>query len=132
VADITKSRVLITDKYYDSYFEGWALEFSDNIIKADDGFTYWDITLNSIDIISRNTLQEISDDLELFNNLNEPFISKTYNSGAWFFDFYDNPIRTKINTDSYTKVLLSDRDIKKYLSSIIYTNSDNILSLKCS
>jgi len=125
----TKTRALITDKYYDSSFNGWALIFSDNIIKTDDGITHYGISLNTIDIISRNTLDKISEDLEIFNNLNKPLVSKKYNSGLYYMNIYDNPIKTKLNTDSYTKILLSDGDIKKYISSIIYTNSGNILTL---
>jgi len=127
--NFTKTQVLITNKYYDSVYGGWALEFNDNIIKTDDGITHYRVALNSIDIISRNTLGQISADLEIFNNLNKPLIDKKFNSGLWNVNIYDNPIKTKINTDSYTKILLSDGDIKKYINSIIFTNSDNILTL---
>lgn len=127
--NFTKTRTLITDKYYDEVYKGFVLEFDDNIVKTDDGITHYGVALNSIDIIARNTLGQISNDLEIFNNLNKPLITKKYNSGLWMMNIYDNPIKTKINTDSYTKILLSDRDIKKYVNSIIYTNSDNILSL---
>lgn len=129
VGTLIKTQALITDKYYDSDFGGWALEFNDAIIKTDDGFTYYDIQLNSINIISRNTLDKISTDLELFNNLNKPLVSKKYNSGMYYMDVYNNPIKTKINTDSYTKILLSDGDIKKYITAILYTNDENILSM---
>jgi hypothetical protein len=125
----TKTQVLITDKYYDSTFNGWALIFNDSIIKTDDGVTHYGVTLNNINIISRNTLGEISADLEIFNNLNKPLVSKKYNSGLYYMNIYDNPIKTKINTDSYTKILLSDGDIKKYITSIIYTNDKNILTM---
>jgi hypothetical protein len=124
-----KTQVLITDKYYDETFGGWALLFNDSIIKTDDGFTHYGVALNSINIISRNTLDKISADLEIFNNLNKPLVSKKYNSGLYYMNIYDNPIKTKINTDSYTKILLSDGDIKKYITSIIYTNDKNILTM---
>lgn len=127
--NFTKTKVLIANKYYDTVYNGWALEFYDNIIKTDDGITHYGVSLNSIDIISRNTLGQISEDLEIFNNLNKPLINKKYNSGLWSVNIYDNPIKTKINTDSYTKILLSDSDIKNYVNSIIYTDSNNILSL---
>lgn len=129
VGIFTKTQVLITDKYYDSTFGGWALVFNDSIIKTDDGVIHYNVSLNSINIISRNTLDKISVDLEIFNNLNKPLIPKKYNSGLYYMNIYDNPIKTKINTDSYTKILLSDSDIKKYITSIIYTNDENILTM---
>lgn len=127
--NFAKTKVLITNKYYDSIYNGWAIEFHDSINKTDDGTTYANTSFNSIDILSRNTLQQISDDLDLFNNLNKPLIDKKYNTGLWYITTYDNPIKSKINTDSYTKILLSDGDIKRYLSSIIYTDSENRLSM---
>lgn len=125
---LNKSQVLITDKYYDSEIGGWALVFSDSLIHID-GLNYYNVDLNSIDIISRNTLGEISEDLRLFNNLNKPLTSKKYNSGGYYSTFYDNPIKTKINTDSYTKILLSDGDIKNNISSIVYTDDKSRLSV---
>ena len=127
--NFSKNQVLITNKYYDTTYLGWTLEFYEAINKTDDDTVYANVSFNSIDIISRNTLQEISDDLELFNNLNKPLIDKKYNTGLWYINTYDNPIKTKIDTDSYTKILLSDGDIKRYLSSIIYTDSENRLSM---
>ena len=125
---LNKNQVLITDKYYDTEIGGWALIFNDSLIHIN-GFNYFDVNLNNIDIISRNTLEQVSEDLEVFNNLNQPLTTKIYNNSGYYFSFYDNPIKTKINTDSYTKILLSDRDIKKYLTSVIYTDSNNKLAM---
>ena len=116
-------KLLIVDKYYDSKYGGWAIEFNDKVLDINDIF------LNSIDIISRNTLEFISNDLDTFNNLNKPLMSKSYDNDSYYMSFYDNPIKTKIDTDSYTKILLSDKDIKKYITSIIYTDSENKLSM---
>lgn len=118
----TKTQILITKKYYDSVIGGYAIEFNKKIL---------DITNTAvlyIDILSRNTLGQISSDLELFNEINKPLINKNYVDGTFkYFNFYDNPIKTKLNTDSYTKILLSDGDIKNNLSSIIYTDADSKL-----
>lgn len=115
--------LLITKKYYDSDLGGWAIEFNDKILDV------VDLDLISINIISRNTLEQISNDLGLFNNLNKPITTREFNSGAYFYSFYDNFIKTQINTDSYTKILLSDGDIKKYLTSIIHVDSNNKLAV---
>lgn len=119
----TKNQIMISNKYYDTEIGGWAMEFSERVIDVEN------IALNNIDILSRNTLQQISNDLDLFNNLNKPLMSRQYNNSSYYMSFYDNPIKSKIDTDSYTKILLSDGDIKRYLSSIIYTDSKNRLSM---
>lgn len=123
---LTKEQVLITDKYYDGTYSAWALVFNDSLIHVN-GFNYYGVSINSINIISRNTLSQISSDLEIFNNLNKPLTTKYYNNNSWVYRFYENPIRTKINTDSYAKILLSDGDIKKYITSVIFTDSKNNL-----
>jgi hypothetical protein len=119
----TKNQIMISNKYYDTEIGGWAMEFSERVIDVEN------IALNNIDILSRNTLQQISNDLDLFNNLNKPLMSRQYNNSSYYMSFYDNPIKSKIDTDSYTKILLSDGDIKRYLSSIIYTDSKNRLAM---
>ena len=133
---LNKTQVLIVDKYYDTEIGGWALIFNDNIIKIN-GTISTSGCIDYIDIISRNTLDKISEDLELFNNINKTITNKYYNRGTpnytsagyWYFNSYDNPIKTKLNTDSYTKILLSDEDIKRYITSVIYTDFDNDLKL---
>lgn len=120
----TKTQLLVTDKYYDSTIGGYIIEFDKKILDANN------LAVSSIDIISRNSLEQISGDLKLFNQINKPYINKAYTNGAYQnFNYFENPIKTKINTDSYAKILLSDGDIKKYLTGIIYTDANNKLVL---
>lgn len=110
--------LLIIKKYYDISTDGYAMIFSDKVLDLSN------TPVNTISIISRNTLTQISSDLALFNTINKPLLTNTDS-----FNFYDNPIKTKLNTDSYTKILLSDGDIKKYVTSIIYTDADYKLAM---
>ena len=124
LGNYTKQQILITKKYYDTVIGGYAIEFNKKILDVTNVPVYY------INIISRNTLGQISGDLQLFDNINKPLINKGYLDGTYqYFNYYDTPIKTKLNTDSYTKILLSDGDIKKYLTSIIYTDSDYKLSV---
>ena len=113
-----RNQMLIINKYYDTNLDGYIITFNDRILSVTN------TGVISVSIVSRNSLEQISDDLKLFDSLNKPYINKSYH-----FNYYENPIKTKINTDSYTKILLSDGDIKKYLTGIIYTNADNKLLL---
>jgi hypothetical protein len=110
--------LLIIKKTYDVLTDGYAMSFNDKVLD------YNNVPVNTISIISRNTLSQISSDLALFNMINKPLLTNTRS-----FDYYENPIKTKINTDSYTKILLSDGDIKKYVTAIIYTDVNYKLAM---
>ena len=112
--DITSNQILIVDKY-DGIIDGvacYVIEFAYSILD----YAY---PVNTIDIISRNTLGDISNDLKLLNTLNKPLIG----------EYYDNYAKTKVSTESYTKIFLTDGDIKKYITSVLYTNDNFDLSL---
>jgi hypothetical protein len=126
----TTSRALITNKYYDSTIGGYSMEFNKKIELGVSG--YIGVSVTKFDIKSRNTLSEISDDLQLLNNIQRTQIVKTLNLNT--FISLENEIKSKFPTDSYFKALSSDYDIRRYLSAIIYTDSDyqiamNILNL---
>lgn len=124
LGNYTKTQLLIIDKYYDSVLDGYIVAFDKKVLDINNA------AVSSIDIISRNTLGEISGDLKIFNEINKPYINKAYTDGSYQnFNYFENPIKTKINTDSYAKILLSDGDIKKYLTGIIYTDANNKLVL---
>ena len=115
-------RLLIIDKYYDSDNGWYIIEFHKKL----------DYTISTniylIDIISRRTLQQISDDLQYINRLHRPewLISESYDptggavTGTW--SNYETQIDFKVPTDSYTKILLSDNDVIRDLTSLIYTD----------
>lgn len=87
----------------------------------------------TIDIVSRNTLQQISDDLSELNNIQK---SKRSVDITWFnsnatssITSYNNELLSKISTDSYTKILLSDSDIQTKISAILYVDYKHELSM---
>lgn len=77
-------------------------------------------TQGDISILSRRKLEEISSDLNELNNIQTNF------------DVDRETFRKKLNfkffTDSYARILLSDKNIKDNLSAIVYTDNNNELS----
>lgn len=132
----TTERLIIIDKYYDSVNNYYVIEFHDSL-RSDypgsfpgSGNNPFYYNIDSVDILSRRTLQQISDDLQYINRLHRPewLISEAYSTplaiggtqGAWIN--YETDINFKIPTDSYTKILLSDTSIIKDLTGILYTD----------
>jgi hypothetical protein len=79
--------------------------------------------LSKMDILSRNTLLEVSEDLQLLNNIQR--VPSTRNN----ITNLQNEVRTKFSTDSYPKAICSDVNIKKHLSGVIYTDNNYQLAL---
>lgn len=67
-----------------------------------------------IDIKSRRKLSEISEDLREVNNIHRHL---------------DKKLNFRMSTDSYTKILLSDFDTRNNISSVVYTDYKNELSM---
>ena len=109
------TQLLITDKYFDEVENGYILEFNKQI-------NYSNSILLSIDIKSRNTLQQISNDLQLLNNIQKPSYQKS--QASFGTTNFNKSFNTKFSTDSYAKILLSDGDIKKNLTGIIFTDNN--------
>ena len=115
-------RLLIIEKYYDSDNDWYIIEFHKKL----------DYTISTniylIDIISRRTLQQISDDLQYINRLHRPewLVSESQDGlsigGGGTWSNYETQIDFKVPTDSYTKVLLSDNYVIRDLTSLIYTD----------
>ena len=115
-------RLIIIDKYYDSVNDWWVIEFHDSIkSNFTGGGTFYD-NVYSIDILSRRTLEQISNDLQYINRLHRPnwLVSESYTGGTW--SNYETDIDFKIPTDSYVKILCSDSSIIRDLTGIIYTD----------
>ena len=135
-SSFTTERLIIIDKYYDSSNGYYVIEFHDSLRSdypgsfpgsANNPFYF---NIDSIDILSRRSLQQISDDLQYINRLHRPewLISEAYSTplaiggtqGAWLN--YETDINFKIPTDSYTKILLSDQSIIRDLTGLLYTD----------
>ena len=89
-------------------------------------------TGSTIDIVSRRTLKQISDDLQELNNIHRPK-SKLSNIDPIGvknkYTNYSSDLNFKLSTDSYAKVLLSDSDTVKELSAIMYTDYKNEIAM---
>ena len=113
------NRLLIIDKYQEGDY--YVLVFHDKFSGNN--------SITSVSIFSRRTLQQISDDLQYINRLQRPLEDKEGNAWSiknietgFYYTNYETDIGYKISTDSYTKVLLSDADIIRDLSGIVYTD----------
>jgi hypothetical protein len=113
-------RCLVVNKYYDSSLGGYIVEFDKGLLCSGN--------LIYVTIASRNTLQQISDDLQLLNNIQRTSTVRNIQSSYTFTNLHNN-INSKFNTDSYCKILLSDQYIKTKLSAIIYTDYKYQLSM---
>jgi hypothetical protein len=118
-------RLLVMKKYYNSKDDTYDIEFGKSI-----NFPLYNGNLFFVDILSRRTLLQISEDLQELNNIQRPrFVNRIIDNGNNNFYNYDRTTNYKISTDSYTKILLSDVDTIKELSAIIYTDYKNELSM---
>lgn len=121
INNVTTSKLLVMRKYYDSITDSYVIEFHKEILGDNTGI---------IDIVSRRTLQQISDDLSILNNIqkNKGRSNSYMDMGDTYYN-YENELNFKIPTDSYAKILLSDYDIVYNLSSILYIDYKNELAL---
>lgn len=117
-------RLLIVDKYYSPSDDRYILECHKNIENP--------IGSGYVDIRSRNKLSEISSDLQMLNNIHRSNTTQNIYgasmSNLGSYTKYDTELKTKFPTDSYAKILLSDSNIKSYLTGIMYTDFKNDLA----
>ena len=119
------NRLLVLDKYYDSLKGGYVVKFHKGI-----NFDSTQILNGStIDIKSRRTLQQISDDLQELNNIQRRKSKTVEIYSGNTYDNYESDLNFKISTDSYAKVLLSDVNTVKNITGVIYTDFKNEISL---
>lgn len=125
-------KLLVLNKYYDEEEDVYVVEFH-NSLAYEQG-----TQPISINIKSRRTLLEISEDLQHLSNIQKPYTEKKYNGGdpsfnqTWGVDYQtlsNRLLNFKVNTDSYAKILMSDVDTIELLSGIIYTDYKGELSL---
>lgn len=120
-SSFTTTRLLVTKKYYDEGLDGYVIEFNKKI-QIDDSLANI-FQVSSIDIVSRNTLAQISSDLQLLNNIQRSSTTRTVQTPQTFTNL-ENEIFTKFPTDSYFKIFASDYNIREFISAVIYTDSE--------
>lgn len=116
----TNPKMLVTKKYFDDDVNGYVVEFHKKMKTPN--------SVNTIDFLSRDTLGEISSDLQIINNIQRSSTVKNIQNINTFVNL-QNEINFKVSTDSYAKILLSDGDIKRELSSLLYIDDNNELSM---
>ena len=121
-------KLLVLNKYqvknYDnSGFDAYIIEFNKKI-------NYDMSTLNggTIQIRSRRTLKEISDDLQELNNIQKPKSKISTTKNGTYLN-YETELSSKIPTDSYAKILLSDVTTVSEISALMYIDNKNELAL---
>jgi subtilisin-like proprotein convertase family protein len=127
--EIITEKLLVLSKYQvnnylNSGIDAYIIEFNKKI----------NYTLNStlnggtLKIHSRRTLKEISDDLQELNNIQKPK-SKITTINDNVYSSYETELKSKIPTDSYAKILLSDVDTVSELSALLYIDYKNDLAM---
>lgn len=129
----TTERLLIIDKFIitaaqNGLFEQYVIEFDRAINYTEN------IPLYFIDILSRRKLSQISEDLQILNNIQRLQNKKVYDtsSSSLFqanFSNFERYYNFKINTDSYAKYMLSDFSTLDNISAVIYTDYKNEFSM---
>lgn len=115
-------KCLLLNKYWDNDLGMYVLEFHKEL-KINSN-------VNLINIKSRRKLSEISSDLQYVNGLHRPNDLLSEIQTSLTFSSYETKLNFKVNTDSYTRTLLSDSNIISYLNGILYTDYKNELALQ--
>jgi len=125
-------RLLVTNKYFDNTrtntdlgdIDAYVIEFDQSI-----NYLVGEDNVEAIDIRSRRTLLEISQDLQELNNIQRGlFRKKSLRIGSTFYNYERNK-NYKFSTDSYAKIFLSDVDTVRELSAIVYIDYKNELAM---
>ncbi len=131
---VSTEKLLITKKYYDKTNDWYVIEFHKKL-KYNVG-----TTIASFDVISRNRLDQISQDLEELNNIQRGKSQTDYNikfgqndtsniPNVWSFSNLEGELNSKFNTNSYALIFTADHDIKELITGIVYIDSKNQLAL---
>ena len=117
----TTKKLLVMDKYYDPTYGWYVIEFHKAFSQP--------LYSIQVQVRTRRTLQEISDDLQYLNTLHRnKDLTKVIESG-YDYSNYETDINFKIPTDSYAKAFLSDDQFVKDISGIAYIDYKNELAL---
>jgi len=124
--DDSSTRMFVMNKYYDQALDGWVIEFHKELT-----YTPYSV-ISNIDIKSRRTLTEISEDLQILNNIHKSSTLRLLDIPGYTGESFTNlanELNFKFNTDSYAKIFLSDVDIKQNITSIVFTDELSELCL---
>ena len=116
-------RLLVLKKYFDTTLGGYVIEFHKKL-----NFQL-NVPLYFVDIISRRKLHQISSDLQELNNIGRAKLLNREVAVGFNYDSYERELNFKVPTDSYAKVLLSDVETIENLTSILYVDNKNELSM---
>lgn len=84
----------------------------------------------TIDIVSRRSLLQISEDLQELNNIHRAKLStKHISDDTLGYNNYQRELNFKVPTDSYAKAFMSDVDTVNSLSAIMYIDYKNELAM---
>jgi subtilisin-like proprotein convertase family protein len=84
----------------------------------------------TIDIVSRRSLLQISNDLQEMNNIHKAKLNtKHIVNDTLGYNNYQSELNFKIPTDSYAKIFLSDVDTVDSLSAVMYVDYKNELAM---
>jgi hypothetical protein len=139
-------RLLILNKYVISptatsltqsqAFETYVIEFDKSINLTSNPLISSGLgtPLYFIDILSRRKLSQISEDLQILNNIqrlknNTNYLSDTPSLYQANFTNFNRYYNFKINTDSYAKYMLADFDTLDNITAIVYTDYKNEFSM---
>jgi hypothetical protein len=122
---------LTTKKYYDSTSDRYIIEtynyYGHIYDQSGLGTSNWSLRV-------RNTLGEVSEDLEKMNNIQKStslsyHITDLSNNTYTSYETLKSELNFKPDVDSYAKALLNQKEIKEYLSGIVYTDYKNELAV---
>ena len=130
-ATYSTNRLLVMNKYRIDNIEG--TEETAYVIEFHKKLNFMlNTTLNggNIDIRSRRSLLEISDDLQELNNIHKAKLKTSYiSNGTLGYKNYQRELNFKIPTDSYAKAFMSDAETVDALTAIIYVDYKHELSM---
>lgn len=124
--DDVSERMFVMGKYYEPDTGGYVIEFHKEL-----NYTPYS-SIELINITSRRTLEKVSDDLQVLNNIHRSSTTRELSVPGHLSDDFinlQNELNFKFNTESYAMVMLSDKDIKDKLTAMVFTDKDNELCL---
>lgn len=129
--NINKSNKLIVLDKYEKYVNDkpvYIIEFHKEMEFSET------VKLKEVSISTRRKLSQISEDLQVLNNIQNGVSVKKYNNSLSNINVVEyktlsKDLNFKLNTDSYAKAFLSDPDIIESVSGVIYNDSNNNLSM---
>lgn len=123
--------ILVLNKFYSEEDDRYIIETYNNFTHVHDPS---DLNSSNWTLRVRNTLGEISSDLQKLDNIQKSesisyYIKDLNNNVLDTYKTLKSELNFKPTTDSYAKALLNQKEIKEYLTGIIYTDYKNELAV---